>query len=69
MLKLSWNLCDLELFEPSNSHARTTEWKDEQALYIDSETRIGTSVLLRDEISFESYRLEVETVCNCGLMI
>jgi hypothetical protein len=61
MSKLSWNLCnDLELFEPSNSHAHSTEWNDEQALYIDCETGIGTSVLLRDEVSFESFRLEVE---------
>ncbi|QGQ98225.1 hypothetical protein EHS13_26730 [Paenibacillus psychroresistens] len=61
MSKQSWSLSDnLELFELSNAHAHSAVWKDEQALYIDSETGIGTSVLLRDEVSFESFRLEVE---------
>jgi hypothetical protein len=64
MTKLSWSLSDdLDNFEMNGSEVNASMWNNQQALYLDNEIGIGTSVLLKEDVNYDNYRLEVEIAC------
>lgn len=58
MAKLNWNLWDdLEHFDLGGTQAQSGVYQGKQALYIKGN---GSAILLRDDIAFDSYRIEAE---------